>query len=240
MKLNNRTLNSYYEKVYICQKCDCDDGFTLDTLLNDTIEKTIEKVITHLNECENNIRGGGDDDYDVKEEEMAEMTERLICLSYSVLGAKHYCTNLLLVQSLGKKLSALHSSMLWSITGQKGKKKGGDDNDTGLDMNEIAECIDSLERLFKFVKGLNLKSHPGHLLGNATIGVSRVLIGLGDIKSMKFGAEWAEKVHDYFSCGFEGAAMEKVVETLLNAWKRKADQVEPDGKKENKKKRIKL
>jgi hypothetical protein len=236
-RLSDEDGKSANERKYACQKCGMDKSFALDSSLNAAMEKTVERVVNHLNACEN-TDSDGDDDVE-REEELAEMTERLICLSYSVLGARHYCTNLLLVQSLGRSLSAIHTSMICSSTGQKGKKKkgnkNGDDDKPAVDMTELAECIDLLERSFKYVKSLNLKSHPGHLLGNVTIGVSRVLVGLGDVKSMKFGADWAEKVQDYFACEFEGNGMAKVVETLSNAWKRKTDEIEPQ-----KRKRIKL
>ena len=66
-----------------------------------------------------------------------------------------------------------------------------------------------------------MQSHPGHLLGSLTIGVARLLVGLGDEKSMKYGAEWAERVNaDYYEKGFEGDGMVKVVHTLLQAWNR--------------------
>mmetsp|Transcript_18794 Transcript_18794/g.28144 ORF Transcript_18794/g.28144 Transcript_18794/m.28144 type:complete len:613 (-) Transcript_18794:306-2144(-) len=221
---------------YVCQKCGPDHSFVLGQSLNATVEKTIKRVTSHLNECERQIGGS---DYNDKRDEMIEMTERLIGLSHSVLGAKHYCTNLLLVQSLGQKLSAIHSSILTISTGQKRKKKGTV-VEPEVDMTEIAECIDLLDRAFKFVQGLNLKSHPGHLLGNATVGVSRMLVSLGDVKSMKFGASWAEKVREYFSYGFEGNGMVKVVDSLLNAWKRKAGDEKEEGTNDQDRKKSKI
>ncbi len=59
----------------------------------------------------------------------------------------------------------------------------------------------------------------------------------GDEKSMKFGAEWAEKVKDYFECDFEDIGMEKVVTALLNAYKRKDTNEDENIQK---RKRIKL
>jgi len=211
---------SKHERCYSCQKCGNDCIIEFDSSVMDSIDKIIQKVVAHLDEC-----GSTSPKDDDREELQEEMTERLLCLSYSVLGSKHWCTNLLLVQSLGRKLSAIHSSMLFSSTNKKngkGKSKGGDID--SVDMADVAECVDSLQRLFSYIEGLKLQnSHLGHLLGNITIGVSRVLIGLGDVKSMKYGSEWVEKVNDYFNCNFEGPGMVKVVDTLLNAWKRKND-----------------
>lgn len=54
---------------------------------------------------------------------------------------------------------------------------------------------------------------------------------------MKFGAEWAEKVKDYFECDFEEIGMEKVVTVLLNTYKTKDTNEDEDSQK---RKRIKL
>ena len=107
-------------------------------------------------------------------------------------------------------------------------------------MNEIAKCIDSsLERVISYIKSLNLQSHFGHLVGNVSVGVGRVLVGFGDVKSMKYGSTFVCGVFDeYFKLGFEGQGMEKVAETLINAWKRKAEDV--DSSSEQKQKRQKV
>ncbi len=67
-----------------------------------------------------------------------------------------------------------------SVRGKEmGSKKSEGKTDYDVDMNDIAECIDLLDRCFSYIHSLGLRSHPGHLLGNVTIGVSRVLVGLG-------------------------------------------------------------
>ena len=223
------------EKIYISCKDGVKSAFTLTSTLSATIEKTVDRIINHLDELESS--SGVDDN----EEELVEMTEKLLCLSYSVLGSKHYCTNLLLLQSLSQKLSGLHSTMMCNSI-QKDKKRKKDKKQkaaasTEVNMIEVAESIDMLERCYKFINGLGLKSHPGHLVGNVTIGISRVLVGLGDLTSMKFGADWVEKVEDFFKCGYENYSMEKVVATLKNAWKRKSEE---DANKQPSAKRIKF
>jgi len=67
-----------------------------------------------------------------------------------------------------------------------------------------------------------------------------MLVSLGDVKSMKFGASWAEKVREYFSYGFEGNGMVKVVDSLLNAWKRKAGDEKEEGTNDQDRKKSKI
>ena len=126
---------------------------------------------------------------------------------------------------LSAKLSSIHANMLCrSVQGGSNK----DDNDGSSPheseeaelMTDVAECVDSLERIMAYVESLGLKSHVGHLVGNVAVGVARALVGFGDVKSMKYGSTFASKVYDdYFKLGYEGDAMEKVVDTLMNAWK---------------------
>jgi hypothetical protein len=45
------------------------------------------------------------------------------------------------------------------------------------------------------------------------------LVGLGDVKSQKYGSRWIEKVEKYAE-RFENEGMRKVVIALRDAWKR--------------------
>jgi hypothetical protein len=210
---------------YHCSTCGIVD---IDDSILEVMHKTIEKASCHLEEGFALQKGMGIDDDEDERNTLLEMTERLSALSRSVLGNQHWTTNLLLLILLGRKLSLLHAAMLC-----------GADEDDKIDTIEIAECIDSLQRIWKYVENLKLKSHAGHLLGNVTIGVSRVLIGMKDLKSMKYGAEWATKVNEgYFACGFEGESSAKVVETLISAWKRQASSVNDDEDQPSKKLKI--
>jgi hypothetical protein len=211
--------------VYKCGKCGIVE---CDVVAENAMEKAMERVISHL---EDGLMHQSEiDDQEDERAQKIEMTERLACLATSVLGAKHWASNLLLFVNLSAKLSLLHATMLCkSVKG--GKKKEDDDAEV---MNDIAECIDSLERVIAYVESLSLKCHFGHLVGNVCVGVARVLVGFGDIKSMKYGSSFAERVYDdYFRLGFEGEGMEKVVDTLIkkNSDNQEEDRQEPQKKK---------
>jgi len=215
----------------------------LEETLSSAIDKAVERSVSHL---DNGLAGQSEIDDDAGERDTKiELTERLTCLATSVLGAKHWATNLLTFVMLSTKLSGLHAAMLCKSANANANANGGDsskkekEEDEAELMNEIAECIDSLERVISYIKSLNLQSHFGHLVGNVSVGVGRVLVGFGDVKSMKYGSTFVCGVFDeYFKLGFEGQGMEKVAETLINAWKRKAEDV--DSSSEQKQKRQKV
>lgn len=194
--------------------------------LSTAMERTLERVELHL--LREKIDSDNENVKEMTNEEDREMVEKLSCLSSSVMGSRHWCTNLVLISLLGTKLTSMHTAMLFD--GTTGSGVGNK-----VDLEDLAECIDSLQRLWNFVTRLGLRSHPGHLLGSLTVGVARVLVGLGDEKSMKYGAEWAEKVDvDYYRKGFEGEGMIKVLDVMT---KRKVRGGEEDNAQ--KKKRIK-
>jgi hypothetical protein len=152
-----------------------------------------------------------------------EMIEELFHLSSSVLGARHWCTNLVQLQLLEYNLAALHASMLFSNL--QGHDHNHPHDETAAteggeppDLIQLAECIDSLSKLWSFLEMLQLKAHPGHVLSGVTIGVARILVSLGDVKSKKYGAQWIEKVEAYIHQGHEGDSMKRVVDNLKNAW----------------------
>jgi hypothetical protein len=62
---------------------------------------------------------------------------------------------------------------------------------------EIAEVADGIGRAFKFASLLDLKLNPAHWLFDYALGLARVLVGLGDIKSMKYGSRWVGRVEKY-------------------------------------------
>lgn len=168
------------------------------------LSKTVStKVATHLQKQQQSTT---DDD----EELQQEWQEQLLQLSSSVLGARHWATNLLILLRLDQSLKSLSSTMI--TTGNP------------PELLEVAELVDHVERLVTFVNGLNLELHMGHLLGNVVIGIARMLVTMGDAKSKKFASEWLSKIQDDYVAHFESDEMKKVVETLAVAWEKGDDQ----------------
>ncbi|KAL3940102.1 MAG: hypothetical protein SGBAC_005286 [Bacillariaceae sp.] len=150
-----------------------------------------------------------------------EILEEQLGVARTVMGDKHWTTNLLLLLFLDRRLSQISSTML---TTQQIPE-----------MEDVAEIIDYLQRLYPYVESLKLKLHPGHILGDAIIGTARTLVSLGDIKSQKYGAEWLEKITDYVD-KFESEGRQKVVSTLSVAWKKHDRESSDDGAKAKKQK----
>ena len=143
---------------------------------------------------------------DAEEEDDILLLEEHVSLASTIMGDKHWTTNLMLLLHLDRRLSNMSTAML---TQQELPE-----------MEDIAEAIDSLQRLCRFVDGLNLKLHMGHLLGDVIIGIARTLVSLGDTKSQKYGSEWLHKISDDYVVKFESDGRQKVVTALSNAWKK--------------------
>ena len=138
----------------------------------------------------------------------SEVDEQLFQLSSSVLGAKHWCTNITMLTLLNRTLNSINSAMI--LSGE------------APDLTEIAECIDSLQRLWDFTTDLKLRTPPSHLLAGPTIGVARILISLGDQKSQDYGIEWISRVEEHVRQGFEGQGMIKVVDAIKGVHEKKS------------------
>jgi hypothetical protein len=179
-----------------------------------------DKVATFLQDHQaiqkNNTATAGDNGDDADEEKealQAELLEQNLGLASSVVGAKHWATNLVLMLHLERTLQSFHTSML---------AEGADP-----DMELLAEAIDMLERLCKFVQGLRLKLHMGHVLSDLIVGAARALVSLGDVKSQKYASEWLKRIAGYVE-HFESDGMQKVVSALQVAWTRQSGDKEED------------
>jgi hypothetical protein len=137
------------------------------------------------------------------EDEKDDILEQHVGLSSTMMGDKHWTSNLTLLLHLDRRLSAMSKRMI--VT----QELPGEE--------EIAEAIDSLDRISRFVDSLKLDIDPGHVLGDVIIGTARMLISLGDEKSQKYGAEWLSKIDDYVE-QFANDGVKKVVKTLKVAW----------------------
>lgn len=160
------------------------------------------RVVSYLHDQE--LRNDRKDQDEALVEE--EWADQLLQLAMSVAGAKHWTTNLLLLENLNRGLRGQHERMI--------------ETSEPPSMEDLAQCIDSLERICRFVQGIKLKMHMGHLLANVIIGVGRSLVSLGDTKSKKYAAEWVSKVQE-FGEKFESPGIQKVIEALMVAWKQK-------------------
>jgi hypothetical protein len=172
---------------------------------------------------------------DLSEEEvLSEQLTQHLTLASSVLGAKHWATNLIMLLLLDQTLSQFHARMLRTANDTE-----DDEDDKESDMETIASAIDMLERILRFVNSQKLHLHMGHLLSHVIVGTSRALVSLGDIKSQKYAADWISKITGNdakeegnadanFVAHFESPGVQKVVDTLQHAWQRHPDNVRPE------------
>lgn len=203
--------------VYKCEYCNkiLEDTDSHNVNLNRTINAVSRKVSAYLQDCMSTQSKGASSIKRGQDEDEDELVQQTLCqqhleLASSFLGASHWTTNLLMLMELTSMLERHHASLL---------DTAGDDDDPDGAMETVAQGIDMLERLIRFVDGLNLKLHRGHLLSDMFIGIARALVSFGDLKSQKYAAEWIEKVDDYVE-KFESEGMQRVVQALRTAWNR--------------------
>mmetsp|Transcript_34293 Transcript_34293/g.69177 ORF Transcript_34293/g.69177 Transcript_34293/m.69177 type:complete len:457 (+) Transcript_34293:4050-5420(+) len=196
---------AYPKNAYVATqgvRCEhCHESTSTASLMT-MVKKVTDKVAYRLEQSTGTLSKNSDD---AAADADQEIDEQLFHLASSVLGARHWTTNVMALSMLERQLSAIHSATLM----------GG----SAPDLTELAECIDTLQRLWNFVGGLELRADAGHLLSGPTIGVARALVSLGDVKSRKYAAEWVARVEDYVQ-KFEEDGMAKVAEALKESWKR--------------------
>ena len=158
---------------------------------------------------------GDDDNVDTER----EMEQQLFQMATSICGAQHWTTHFLNLSLIEESLASFHATLM-------------DPNQDAESMEEmlvdIAECADGIEKAYKYANSLQLKIDSAHWLFDYCVGMARILVGLGDAKSQKYGSTWIEKVEKYAQ-QFENEDMNKVVIALRDAWKRSEDE---GGKKE--------
>ena len=201
--------------TYTCKSCqtvfDKNDATTAKLL--DTMESVSSKVSAFItSNVQSSISSSDNDDDEESEAVQQTLREQNLELASSFLGGKHWTTNLLLLMELTELLEQHHSSLLDTTN----------ETDATDHMETIAQGIDMLERLIRFVDGLDLQLHRGHLVSDMVIGMARALVSLGDVKSQKYAVEWLDKLDDYVE-QYESEGMLKVVEALRVAWKRGDD-----------------
>jgi hypothetical protein len=155
----------------------------------------------------------------------SELLEEHLTLASSVVGARHWTTNVLLLLQLDRLLQGYHARLLRSEVNPKEEEEEDDAMET------IASGIDMLQRVCRFVDGLELPMHRGHLLSHVILGAVRALASLGDAKSLRYAGEWLAKLDGYVE-SFESEGIQKVVVAL----KRRAQNPGLDGdERQNKK-----
>ena len=206
---------SYITVPGTCAKC----ATKFDKLPSESLSAICTQVTTKVRdflqtyETKNNSTNE-EDDMD------EELLQEHLSLAYTVMGSKHWTTNLLLLLHVDGQLKQLSKEM---ITTQEPPS-----------LDDLAECIDSIERVCRFVQSITLvQQDMGHVVGDAILGIARLLVSLGDVKSQKYAAEWVGRLGDYMEL-FETDGKQKVAQALSDAWKKNHDQEhgsEPASKK---------
>lgn len=140
------------------------------------------------------------DDNDDDDNDDEQILEDYLSLANTVLGDKHWTTNVLRLLYLDRTLLSMSSKMI--VTQEI------------PDLDELGMAIDSLERIVRFVKDLGLKIDLGFLLDDVIIGVGRMLVSLGDPASQHYATEWLAKIDKYITKFEYREGRKKVVAAL--------------------------
>jgi hypothetical protein len=196
-------------------KCDsCGNTATIDKDKNSplsVVPLVSTKIINYLDNRSINVQ----DDHAIDD----EIQDQLLELATLTLGAKHWTTNIMSLLQTDRILKEQHANMI-----QTGEPPLVED---------LAQVIDALQRLERFVVSLDLHLHIGHVLSYSIIGVARSLVSLGDLKSKTYASKWIQKVKQY-TIRFESEGMQRVVATLENAYLDGDDDIGDSNKKQRK------
>jgi hypothetical protein len=197
------------------------EELTNDEKSNETKKAQVDPNELPLDEDdEEESSGEDDDDKDIDDEEeealLDEMLDQHIRMASSVMGARHWTTNLLLLLQVDRSLQSLHGAMLMD----------GNSKVPATDLEALAATIDSLERVVRFAQGLNteVSMHMGHLVSDVIISLARALVALGDPQSQKYAADWLDKIADDYVDKFSSPIVQRVVANLRTAWQRQQQQ----------------
>ena len=146
-----------------------------------------------------------------------EINQQYLQMATSICGAKHWTTHFINLSLIEESLASFHSTLM-SMGQQDASSKDATETMEELFV-DIAECTDGIEKAYRYASSLELKINPAHWLFDYTVGLARTLVGLGDVKSQKYGSTWIAKVERYAHL-FENDGMNKVVVALRDAWKR--------------------
>jgi len=187
-------------------------------------DKVFDRMESSGNDCQSSDdkkqKSSGDDT-----ETERDIDQQFLQMATSICGAQHWATHFLNLSLIEESLASFHSTLM--SVGQDPKKDAEMMEELFV---EIAEAADGIERAYTFASSLELNLDPAHWLFDYTVGLARALVGIGDVKSQKYGAEWISKVENY-SKHFENEGMRKVVDALKDAWKRGEGENEKDCKR---------
>jgi hypothetical protein len=104
-----------------------------------------------------NVANNHNDDEDDKETTLIleDLLQEHVTLASNIIGVRHWTTNLLLLLQLDTWLSDIHAQLLTRATATT--SKSGNDNDESL-LDSVAQSVDALQRLIKFVNGFSSSS----------------------------------------------------------------------------------
>ena len=142
-----------------------------------------------------------------------EVDRSLLQMATATCGARHWTTQILNLAIIEETLVNLQATLMTVDQEQDEMEEM---------FTDIAECADGIEKAFAYAKSLNMNLDPAHWLFDYVLGLARILVGLGDEKSQKYGAKWIERVEDYAN-KYENEGIRKVVSAVKNAWRRKRD-----------------
>mmetsp|Transcript_1514 Transcript_1514/g.3080 ORF Transcript_1514/g.3080 Transcript_1514/m.3080 type:complete len:627 (+) Transcript_1514:91-1971(+) len=172
---------------------------------------------------------GGSDDKASQDEDLhteRDIDQQFLQMATSTCGSQHWTVHFLNLSIMEESLASFHSTLM--TIGENPEE----DVETMEDLfTDIAEVADGLQRAYTFASSLQLKLDPAHWLFDYTVGLARTLVGLGDEKSQKYGADWITRVENYAQ-KFEAQDMQKVVKAIKDAWNRgqkHSDEKEGDG-----------
>jgi hypothetical protein len=194
----------YGQTCTVCNKSPLEACERLEKVSQSVCEKIESFLETYESLNSKNATTTSDNDND----ENDAVLEEHVGLASTMMGRKHWTTNLTLLLHLDRRLSTMSQQMLMT--------------QELPEMEEVAEAIDTLQRLFGYVKSLKVDLDAGHVLGDVTIGVARTLVSLGDEKSQKYGAEWLDKINGYVET-FGDEGLQKVVDAIHGAWRKEHD-----------------
>ena len=146
-----------------------------------------------------------------------DIDQQFLQMAQQICGAQHWTTHFLNLSLIEESLASFHSTLM--TMGQDAERDAELMEDLFV---EIAEAADGIERASEFASSLKLNLDPAHWMFDYTVGLARTLVGLGDVKSQKYAAQWIAKVEKY-SEHFENDGMRKVVFALKDAYKRSED-----------------